>query len=326
MAFLTMQAQVTLPASGGNQKSVVTQYIGPLAHVTVVYNSPDVTAPNGQDRKGKIWGQLVPYGFVQQGFGLNNPSPWRAGANENTVIKFSHDVLIEGKPLAAGKYGFFIAPAEDGPWTLIFSKNHGAWGSYFYEEKHDALRVEVNAQDGEYREWLTYDFTTRAVDHAVLEMAWENKRVPFKIEVPNHHDLVVSNLRQELQNQKGFSWVNVNAAANYCLQNDVNLEEALTWADAAVSAPFIGNENFTTLSTKAGILLKLDKKEDATAVMEKAIKHPTATVFQIHQYGRQLIGIGDKEKAMEVFEYNMERHGDVWAGPRWHDEGSLRHG
>ena len=312
LVLLTAQAQVTLPPSGGNQKSAVTQYIGPLAHVTVVYNSPDVTAPNGQDRKGQIWGQLVPYGFVRQGFGLNNPSPWRAGANENTVIKFSHDVLIEGKPLPAGKYGFFIAPAEEGPWTLVFSKNSGAWGSYYYEEKHDALRVEVAPIEGEYREWLTYDFTTRAADHAVLEMAWEHKRVPFRIEVPNHHELVVANLREELTNQKGFSWVNVSAAANYCLQNDVNLEEALTWAETAISAPFIGNENFTTLSTKAGILMKLDKKPDAMAIMAKAIEHPTATVLQIHQYGRQLIGIGDKEKAMEVFEYNMERHGDIW--------------
>ncbi len=308
----SLSAQLTLPPSGGNQKSAVTQYIGPLAHVSIVYNSPDVTAPNGDDRKGKIWGQLVPYGFVRQGFGLNNPSPWRAGANENTVIKFSHDVLIEGKPLAAGKYGFFVAPEKEGPWTLVFSKKHTAWGSYFYEEKDDALRVQVAPEDCEYAEYLTYDFPVRTNDHAVARMAWENKSISFKVEIPNQKELIVDNLRKQLEDSPGFSWTNVNAAANYCLQNDVNLEEALTWAEAAVSAPFIGNENFTTLSTKAGILQKLEKADDAKVVMEKAIKHPTATVFQIHQYGRQLIASGDKEQAMDVFEYNMERHGDVW--------------
>ena len=64
-------AQLKLPPSGGNQKSVVTQYMGAHASVTIKYNSPDVTSPQGQSRKGQIWGQLVPYGLNNLNFGLS---------------------------------------------------------------------------------------------------------------------------------------------------------------------------------------------------------------------------------------------------------------
>src|SRR5690606_4687617 len=137
---------LTLPPSGDNQKSEVNQWIGPV-QVSIRYNSPNVHGPNGEDRKGKIWGELVHYGFIDQGFGTSKAAPWRAGSNENTVFTFSHDVKIQGKDLPAGKYGFFIAVEKEGPWTLIFSKNSTSWGSYFYNEAEDALRVQATPTD-----------------------------------------------------------------------------------------------------------------------------------------------------------------------------------
>ena len=92
-------SQLTLPPSGDNQKSSVTQFIGSVAKVTIDYGSPGV-----RQREGKIWGQLVPWGLAPNNFGSAKEMPWRAGANENTTFEFSHDVLIQGKPLAAGKY------------------------------------------------------------------------------------------------------------------------------------------------------------------------------------------------------------------------------
>lgn len=105
-----------------------------LTDITITYNRPRV-----KGREGKIWGQLVPYGFSDQGFGTSKEAPWRAGANECTTIEFSNDVNIEGKNLEAGKYGFFIAPGKDES-TLIFSKNNTAWGSFFYDPSEDVLR------------------------------------------------------------------------------------------------------------------------------------------------------------------------------------------
>ncbi|MDZ7606322.1 MAG: DUF2911 domain-containing protein [Cyclobacteriaceae bacterium] len=128
-ANITKAQSISMPPSGDNQKSSVTQWMG-LVSVTVTYNSPDVTGPNGEDRKGKIWGGVVPYGLSDNNFGTVAKMPWRAGANENTTITFSHDVKVEGKPLAAGTYGLHTIPEKE-KWTIIFSKNSNLVGQLF---------------------------------------------------------------------------------------------------------------------------------------------------------------------------------------------------
>lgn len=314
-AELVKAQAVTTPPGGGNQRSVVTQYIGSLVTVTVDYNSPDVHAPNGDDRRGKIWGQLVPYGLNSLGFGAStaeNPSPWRAGANQNTTIEFSHNVEVQGKALAAGKYGLHIIPQESGPWTVIFSNNSGAWGSFFYTPDDDALRVEATSEESDYNEWLTYEFTDRQPEQATLALKWEDLKVSFTITVPNMKEVYVSNLRNELQNTPGFNWQGWAAAANYCATNDVNLEEALTWAESGISAPFIGQKNWTTLSAKAAVLNKLNRTDEAIATMDEAIDDPSGTAFAIHGYGRTLIGQGQKEKALDVFKRNHKKFDGAW--------------
>lgn len=303
---------VTQPPSGENNRSVVTQYIGALVSVTVTYNSPNVTGPNGEDRKGKIWGQLVPYGFNDLGFGSSKAAPWRAGSNENTTISFSHDVLIQDQPLKAGTYGFFIVAEKEGPWTLIFSNNAKAWGSFFYDPKEDALRVTTTPVDAPFTEWLTYEFTDRQQEQATCALVWENKMIPFTIKVPDMTNVYIENMRHELQNKGGFGWKGWNDAANYCLAHHTNLDEALVWAETAVSLPFFGEENFTTLSTKAQVLDALGRNEESEAVMQKAIAHPTASSIQIHLYGRKLIAQGKPEEAMKIFSMNMKKHPDDW--------------
>ncbi|HMQ59790.1 MAG TPA: DUF2911 domain-containing protein [Flavilitoribacter sp.] len=307
LAVQVLSAQITLPPSGGNQKSVVTQYIGSVAQVTITYNSPGV-----RDRQGQIWGQLVPWGLAPNNFGTAAEMPWRAGANENTTFEFSQDVNIQGKPLAAGTYGFHVIPQENGPWTLIFSHNSTAWGSFFYNQAEDALRVEATPEKADFHEWLSYEFIDRQPASATVALIWENLKLPFKVEVSGENELYIAQIRKELQNSPGFSWMNWVSAASYCSQNNTNLEEALTWADNAVNAPFIGQENFTTLSTKAHILRQLGKTAEANETMEKAVRHPTANANQIHQYGRQLITSGMKEKALEIFKFNFEKEKGAW--------------
>ena len=77
----------------------MTQFIGPVK-VTIDYSSPAVHGPGGKDRRGQIWGKLVPYGVTDLGFHGGKPSPWRGGANENTIFTVSDPVTIEGQPLA----------------------------------------------------------------------------------------------------------------------------------------------------------------------------------------------------------------------------------
>ena len=298
---------LTTPPSGDNQKSKVTQFIGPV-EVSIAYSSPDVHGPNGEDRTGKIWGEVAHFGFIDQGFGPSKAAPWRAGANENTIFTVSHDVKIEGKDLKAGTYGLFLAVVKEGPYTWIFSKNHSSWGSYFYDPKEDALRVDVMPLDAPHKEWLTFGFEDRLPSSANAYLRWEKKRIPFKIEVPNINEVYVSKMRDELRSATGFKQENWITAAQFCAQNKINLEEALTWVDMSVSNPFIGVENFTTYQTRAMILQALGREADADAAMDKAIKDPSATVQTIHQYGRSLLNKGQKEKALEIFKYNAKTH------------------
>lgn len=302
---------VELAPSGDNQRSTVIQGIGPV-EVEVVYNSPNVHAPDGTDRRGKIWGELVPYGLVNLNFGTcGEQCPWRGGANENTTIRFSHAVEIEGAKLAAGVYGLHFIPGKD-DWVVIFSRNSTAWGSFSYDAAEDALRVTVKPQPGGYHEFLNYEFTDRSPDRATLALEWEDLAVPVHIVVPDVVELYVDGLRQQLRNRQGFQWEGWNQAAGYLLDQKVHLEEALLWAQNAVGLPGIGVENFQTLSTLARAQEAAGQAAEAAASRDKALRHPTATVIDLHQYGRQLLRGGDTAGAIRVFELNARRFPNQW--------------
>lgn len=302
---------LTLPPSGGNQKASVSQWIGPV-EVNVTYNSPDVTSPSGQDRTGKIWGQLVPYGLANLGFGTcGDQCPWRAGANENTVFTVSHDVTIEGKPLAAGSYGLHMIPGPE-EWTVVFSKNSSSWGSFFYDPAEDALRVTVKPKKNEYTHWLSYEFNDRQPTQATVALKWENLAVPWTVGVADVSQIYLASLRGDLRGSPGFNHLAWAAAATYCLQSNVNLEEGLRWAQHAVNGPGIGQEDFTTLSTLGLLQAANGEDEEGAATLARAVQHPTANAGAVHALGRQLIGMRQPQQAMKVFEENFKRHSGAW--------------
>jgi hypothetical protein len=301
---------LAIPPSGNNQKAAVIQYIGPV-RVTIDYSSPAVHGPDGKDRRGQIWGKLVPYGLTDLGFGNGKPAPWRAGANENTVFEVSENVSVEGRPLPAGRYGLhMIAGPEE--WVLIFSKDSNAWGSFYYDPAADALRVTVKPRKHEYREWLTYEFTTRRLAESVAELQWEDLAVPWTIKVENVNDLYISKMKENLTNVQGFGWRGWVAASQFCVARNTHLEQALEWAEIAVSKQFIGEANFTTLSNKALVLEKLGRKEEANTTMQTAVRHRSATPLDLHQYGRRLLAEKKDKEAMEIFQLNFERNGEQW--------------
>lgn len=305
---VTFGQGITQPPSGDNQKSAVIQHIGPV-QVRIDYNSPDVHAPSGEDRRGKIWGKLVPYGFTDETFGTCTECPWRAGANENTVFTVSHDVLIEGQPLRAGAYGLHMVAGPE-EWTAIFSNNSTSWGSYYYNPAEDALRVKVKPAKAEYNEWLTFEFTDRKPDRAVVALKWEDLQVPLTITVPNITDVYLAQMRKELRSSPGFQWQNWVAAARYALNNK-RADEALEFAQAAVGRQFIGQENFQTLSVLADAQ-EAKGLSEARPTREKALNHPSATPGQLHQYARQQLQKGNKNEAIRVWELNAKRHPNQW--------------
>jgi len=307
---LAQYTGLTLPPNGNNQKAAVTQYIGPV-QVSIEYSSPAVHL-NGTDRRGKIWGALVPYGLAPLGaFGNGKPYPWRAGANENTVFSISDGVQIEGQNLPAGRYGLHMIPSAD-DWTIIFSKDSSSWGSFSYEESADALRVKVKPHKNEYREYLTYEFTSRKPDQAVAELQWEDLAIGWTVKAPNVNDIYVSHLQQELKSATGFNYQAYQNAAQFCVQANTHLDQALAWADVAVNSPAVGQMNFGTLSTKAQVLSKMNRQEEADKLMQTALNLPGTTALEIHFYGRQLQTEKKQAEAVKVFLFNAQRFGDAW--------------
>lgn len=282
---LVAQGVITTP--NASPKAMVMQTVG-LTEVTITYHRPSVN-------ERSIWGAVVPFGQV-----------WRAGANENTVIEFSDDVMIEGQSLPAGKYGLHMIPTEN-EWTIIFSTNYTSWGSYFYKEDEDALRVNVTTQSSSMPyEQLTYSFQDLESDKATIFLNWENMKVGFQVAIPNLNEAVLTNIRKELRTLPAFTWMGPYSAALYCLQNEINYEEALQWIDQSIQQ----TQNFTNLSTKAQLLVKTGNETEANAIIEDAKN--IATVFELHQYGRSLIAQGDPQKAMDIFEFNAQKYPDTW--------------
>src|SRR5215207_7726789 len=251
-AFASIKANtqnITTPRTPSPTASV-SQTIG-ISTVTVKYSRPSV--------KGReVWGTLVPYGWNKQQFGAGNDAPWRAGANENTVIQFSHDAKVEGQTVPAGTYGLFFVVNKDNTGEVILSKDSRSWGSFFYDPKQDQLRARIQTREISNTELLTYDFINTSKTAAELVLNWEKKQLPVKIEF-DVDKIVMANAAEELKGPVGFNWQGFSSAANYALQNNINQEQALKWIDQAIAQ----NRNFNTLNIKSGLLKQTGKSEEA---------------------------------------------------------------
>jgi tetratricopeptide (TPR) repeat protein len=231
----------------------------------------------------------VPYGKV-----------WRVGANENTTIEFSDPVSVEGKPLDKGTYGLHMIPNENS-WTVIFSKTNTAWGSYSYDQKDDALRVDVKPKPlAENDEALEFEFENLKPTSATVTLKWEKLGVPFTVSV-NDAEQTLANIRAQLKGAGQFAWQALDQGAQFCLTRKINLDEGLKWADASIQI----EERFDNLSTKADILKALNRSDDAKTTWNQALK--IAKAQDLYSYGRQLQFQKKDAEAMEVFKEVAKR-------------------
>ena len=303
-SFTTIIAQMDVPPSGGNPRARITEEVG-ITDISIKYSRPDVSG-----REGKIWGELVSYGFTTPNFITGkNTSPWRAGANENTTISFEHDVKLEGKDVKAGVYGLHFAVWPDSV-LLILSNQANAWGSFYYEEKDDALRVTLKPVHQEKStEWLKYEFINHKEKSCTIAMFWEKWMIPFTVEV-DVENIVLASLRDQVKSQKGFNSTNLIQACQYCFNKNINLEEAVGWAQRAITG-IGGQKSYPSLRNLATGYEKLNKLNQADSVMVEALT--MANVNQFTGYGRALISQKRMDKAMEIFMANQKKNGDVFA-------------
>jgi Protein of unknown function (DUF2911) len=268
-----------------SQHGVTTQTIG-ISTVTIDYSRPLAGTR-------EVWGKTVPYGKV-----------WRSGANENTTITFSDDVSVEGKPLAAGTYGLHMIPDKD-QWTIIFSKNSTSWGSFSYDEKEDALRVTVKPSTDQNFDTLTFTFDDVKPDSAVATLRWEKLAVPFRVSV-DVKAVTLKSIRNQLRSVGGFTWAGYDEAANWCLDNNYNLEEALKWEDTSIQ----NEDRFENLETKSRILDAMGKKDESAKTLSAAFAKANAT--QLYVYARGLQRAGDTKRAFEIYPQVAKRDPNHW--------------
>ncbi|HOY13855.1 MAG TPA: DUF2911 domain-containing protein [Saprospiraceae bacterium] len=274
--------------------------------IEVTWNAPGV-----KGREGKIWGSgVAPYGFTVLGYGSTVPSPWRAGADECTTISFSTDVFINGKLLEAGKYALFMDLQPDST-VLIFNKNIHEWGAYFYDESLDVLRVVTKQikNNSKSVERLQYVFKNQLNESVDCVLEWEYWSIPFTISAENKKN-ILGLIKNQMSGALGFDPPSLQAAANWCLTNDVNFDQALGWINMATDPTLGGIKHFGAVSIKAGLLEKLGKSKEAKESMDAAIKE--ASSLELHQYGRRLLSQNKTTEAMEIFNANFNKNNGAW--------------
>lgn len=282
-AGLAQSPPVNLPEA--SSEASVKQRVG-LTDMEIAYHRPAIN-------KRTVWGDLVPYGEV-----------WRAGANENTTFTFSSPVTVEGQTLSAGTYGVHMIPTEK-DWTVIFSNVSSAWGSFSYDPKEDAARITVTPKEAPFQERLSYTFDDPTDNSVTAVMRWDKVAVPVRIQVDTPA-VVTESLRKELRGLPRFFWQGWNQAANYALRNDVNLDEAMQWADRSIQI----NENFANLRTKAALVEKKGDTKAAADLRAKAMR--IATEAEVNTYGYQLLGQNKTDEAIDIFRKNVKDHPTSW--------------
>ena len=127
-------------------------------------------------------------------------------------------------------------------------------------------------------------------------LQWEKQRIALTIDVPNSLQRCVDQMRKDLLGWPGFSYQNWQNAAQFCADNKINLDEALVWADKAISETVpqrrTGTKDFSTLKTKAAVLRAMGRDADADGVMDEAVAMADAPVMGIHQHGTSLLAAG----------------------------------
>lgn len=221
----------------------VSQSIG---YTTIIIN---YCRPAVHERE--IWGALVPFNKV-----------WRTGANEATTIQFTTDVTVGGAKVAAGRYSLFTIPSEK-EWTLILNKVDDQWGAFYYNPKDDLLRFKVKPEKGSYIERLQFSFSHIADNSVSVDLNWENLQVSFIIEI----DLAgqaLTKIKEILAAKPGDAKIYYKSA-EYAADHDFLLNEALQWADKAISI----DPTFYAHFTKAKILFKQAKYIEAQRTVDK---------------------------------------------------------
>ena len=232
IANYVTEAQVKTPQP--SPKSTITQVVG-LTNVEIVYSRPSA---KGRD----VFNNLVPFGKL-----------WRTGANENTTISFSDDVVIDGKTLPKGKYALFTTPRADN-WEIFFYTALDNWGNpENWDETKVALKTTVKSEHIDRSvESFTIGINNLDNNFAHLEISWEKTIVAIKFEVPTAKTAMAS-IDKVLAGPTAGDYF---SASQYYFQSNGDLTKALTYVNKALEMnkdkPFWYNRLKSLIQAKQG--------------------------------------------------------------------------
>ncbi len=243
--LFSVDAQIETPQPSPFTK--IEQKVG-LTDVTLEYSRPSM--------KGrKIFGDLVPYGKM-----------WRTGANKNTMVTFSDDVVVDGTTLKAGSYAIFVTPGESS-WDVIFYSDIENWGT---PREWDDSKVAAKTTVNTYEMPMAVETWTISIDDlksnsAQIGFIWENTYVGVKIKVPT--DAKVSASIEKTMAGPGAG--DYYSAAVYNLTEGKDLDKAQIWMDKAMS--MIENPGFWQLRQQSLLYAKLGDKKKAIETAKKSL-------------------------------------------------------
>lgn len=245
LAPFVTEAQIKTPQA--SPKGYIKQTVG-LTDVEVTYSRPGA-------RGRAVFGNLVPFGKL-----------WRTGANENTIINFGDDVVIDGKTLKKGKYAIYTIPKIES-WEVIFYLSTDNWGlPENWNDSYVALRTTVK-EDALPTPLETFTIGINGLDpnFGYLDMAWENSHVALKFEVPTAK-IATASIEKALGGPSANDYF---AAATYLFQSNGNIETARTYIDKSLD---MSNEKpYFILRLKAQIQAKQGDKKGAVETAKASL-------------------------------------------------------
>lgn len=242
--FSTAEAQIKTPQPSPLSK--IEQVVG-LTNVTIEYSRPAM-------RGRTIFGDLVPFNTL-----------WRTGANANTLISFSDNVIIDGKELKKGTYALYTIPNKES-WDVMFYTDTNNWGNpQKWDESKVALKTSVAAtQLPVTLESFTIMLNDLTDNSAVLGIGWENTYAAVPFNVPTDA-IAVESIEKVLA---GPSKGDLYQAATYYHTSGKDLSQALAWMKTATEGD---NPPFWYLRRMSLIQADMGDKAGAIATAKRSL-------------------------------------------------------
>lgn len=255
LAAPSAQAQIRTPAA--SPQSTITQRVG-LTDVTVVYSRPSL--------KGRaVFGDKTPLAPTGK--------RWRTGANNSTTIKFSDDVTVEGKKVAAGEYGIYTIPNKT-EWMVVLNKNTKLGADVDgYKEDQDVARFSIKPYKvGSKVETFTINFTDLTPATANVAMEWEMTGAKFKI-TADVDSKVMAQIDEKITKNANPTPGDLAAAAVYYADNNKDMKQAVAWMEKANAT----DAKFWNLHSEAKMRLKMKDYAGAMKAAEASKKGALAS-------------------------------------------------